>query len=332
MKTKLLFTCILLFAMSHSFAQVILYEPFNYSDGQSLIGQSLTGVGTWTNIGTTPDDMLITLQPNWDEFGLPIPSGNAVKYQGSGSKLLLNFPEVTSGTIYYSFLMNVIDWAGFTPEAYRQIHLTINAAGNAGACLFFKAGTEADTFNIGYSPSDTVSEAVYAATNYAYETEYLFVISYEIGTSVGKLWINPAVSSTEPAADLSTAVTAKPRASFNGISIHQSSNARTPNSIIDEIRVAKSWPEVLGLPALNVSKNEIEGLKIYPNPAKDYITIESKNVKLTSVELYNVLGSKILSQKALTNNRLNISGVSKGIYMLKVNAEGASTTKKLVIE
>ena len=72
--------------------------------------------------------------------------------------------------------------------------------------------------------------------------------------------------------------------------------------------------------------------KVYPNPVKDYITIESKSVKLSSVELYNILGAKVLGAKALTNNRLNVSGVAKGIYLLKINAEGASTTKKIVIE
>jgi len=73
-------------------------------------------------------------------------------------------------------------------------------------------------------------------------------------------------------------------------------------------------------------------LKIYPNPANDYISILSNNVKISSVELYNILGSKIVSAKTLTNDRLNISNVSKGIYLLKINAEGASTTKKIVIE
>lgn len=73
-------------------------------------------------------------------------------------------------------------------------------------------------------------------------------------------------------------------------------------------------------------------LKIYPNPAKNFINIESNDVVLTSVELYNILGAKVVSQKKLINNQLNISGLSKGIYMLKLSAEGASTTKKIVIK
>ena len=73
-------------------------------------------------------------------------------------------------------------------------------------------------------------------------------------------------------------------------------------------------------------------LKIYPNPANDFITIESKNAQISSIEMYSVLGKKVLSTKTLTNNRLNVSGLSSGIYFLRINADGSSATKKVVIE
>ncbi len=48
--------------------------------------------------------------------------------------------------------------------------------------------------------------------------------------------------------------------------------------------------------------------------------------------MYNLLGAQVISEKALVNSRLNVSGLAKGIYMLKINAEGGSATKKIVIE
>lgn len=86
--------------------------------------------------------------------------------------------------------------------------------------------------------------------------------------------------------------------------------------------------------AATASVNDVLASKVvvYPNPAQDFINIKTNNVKLTGVELYNVLGAKVLSQKTLTNNQLNVSNLAKGVYMLKVNAEGASTTKKIVIQ
>lgn len=73
-------------------------------------------------------------------------------------------------------------------------------------------------------------------------------------------------------------------------------------------------------------------LNIYPNPAKDYITVESKSVRISSVAMYNLLGAQVISEKALVNSRLNVSGLAKGIYMLKIEAEGGTATKKIVIE
>lgn len=73
-------------------------------------------------------------------------------------------------------------------------------------------------------------------------------------------------------------------------------------------------------------------VKLFPNPARDYITVLTNNVQISSVEMYSVLGKKVLSTKTLTNNRLNVSSLSNGIYFMKINAEGASTTKKIVIE
>ena len=71
--------------------------------------------------------------------------------------------------------------------------------------------------------------------------------------------------------------------------------------------------------------------KVYPNPARDFINIESKNIKVSSVDMYNVLGAKVLSSE-LINNRVNVSNLVKGVYFMKINAEGGSATKKVVVQ
>ena len=73
-------------------------------------------------------------------------------------------------------------------------------------------------------------------------------------------------------------------------------------------------------------------LKIYPNPANDYLTIESKNIKIESIEIYSLLGQKMKSDLQLKSNRLDVSDLSNGLYLLKVNSESGSSTRKIVIE
>lgn len=60
-------------------------------------------------------------------------------------------------------------------------------------------------------------------------------------------------------------------------------------------------------------------LSIYPNPANDYVILEHISSD-AHIELYDVLGKKIFSQKATTNSlKVDISTLNKGIYFLKVS-------------
>ena len=72
--------------------------------------------------------------------------------------------------------------------------------------------------------------------------------------------------------------------------------------------------------------------KIYPNPAKNYLNIESKNIAISSVEMYNIIGKKVISENNLVNSKLNVSSLSTGIYLLKVNSDAGSLVKKIVVE
>ncbi len=72
--------------------------------------------------------------------------------------------------------------------------------------------------------------------------------------------------------------------------------------------------------------------KIYPNPAKDFITIKSNDFKINSVEMFSVLGEKLLSKTNITNNLLRVSQFNAGIYLLKINAKDGSLIKKIIIK
>ncbi|MFB9054992.1 T9SS type A sorting domain-containing protein [Formosa undariae] len=86
---------------------------------------------------------------------------------------------------------------------------------------------------------------------------------------------------------------------------------------------------------LSVSDNAFAaGLKVFPNPASSSINIKSGNgTQINSVELYNVLGSKVLSASNLVNNAIDVSEIASGIYILKVNgADRTSVSKRVIIE
>jgi len=70
--------------------------------------------------------------------------------------------------------------------------------------------------------------------------------------------------------------------------------------------------------------------QIYPNPATEYINIQSSN-KLQSASIYSISGQKVKDINSKFDN-INISDLLSGIYFVKVNADGVDSTQKLVIK
>ncbi len=88
----------------------------------------------------------------------------------------------------------------------------------------------------------------------------------------------------------------------------------------------------------NVNKasieQNIEGLSIYPNPVssnRTFVYITSKRNLTKKIECFNVLGKKVYST-ILIGKELNISNLSKGVYILKITENEISETRKLVIK
>ena len=82
--------------------------------------------------------------------------------------------------------------------------------------------------------------------------------------------------------------------------------------------------------ATGVAQNKSK-VAIYPNPVQNLVTITNAD-KITNVEVYNVAGQKVMSSTVLKNNQLNLSGLSKGAYILKVENAGKTETIKFIKE
>jgi hypothetical protein len=73
-------------------------------------------------------------------------------------------------------------------------------------------------------------------------------------------------------------------------------------------------------------------VKIYPNPAKEILNIESSQDG--KYECININGQIILSgiAKANQTNTLPISGLASGLYFLKFTSDNNTEVKKIIIE
>ncbi|RTY90635.1 endonuclease [Flavobacterium sp. GT3R68] len=68
---------------------------------------------------------------------------------------------------------------------------------------------------------------------------------------------------------------------------------------------------------------------VYPNPAKDYITVSGVDEGL--IEIYNLAGSKLFSSSFMGNTRLNIN-LASGLYLAKVISGEKTTIKKIIVK
>ena len=84
----------------------------------------------------------------------------------------------------------------------------------------------------------------------------------------------------------------------------------------------------------NLSNQEenMEYLSVYPNPVSNgKLYVVTKNNFTKQIEIYNVLGKKIVSE-TLSGKELNISKIKPGIYIIKITENAISATRKLIVK
>jgi hypothetical protein len=73
-------------------------------------------------------------------------------------------------------------------------------------------------------------------------------------------------------------------------------------------------------------------IDIYPNPSDGIINIDIENINNATIEIYDVNGTLIFS-KALNSNfeKIDISGFSGGLYLVKVKQDSTVIIGKVVV-
>jgi hypothetical protein len=82
----------------------------------------------------------------------------------------------------------------------------------------------------------------------------------------------------------------------------------------------------------SIDKNNLLEISLYPNPAKGKLNISAKNI-IESATIYNILGKKVKSftVNAKTSS-LDVSVLSRGIYILKYTANNTVGSMKFIKE
>lgn len=85
-------------------------------------------------------------------------------------------------------------------------------------------------------------------------------------------------------------------------------------------------------PTLAITQNQLQTLKIYPNPNNGTFSISNLE-KESYIEIYDVLGKKVHEQIINNNQLISMEKVSKGIYFAKIKSgDKVYKTEKIIVE
>ncbi len=93
--------------------------------------------------------------------------------------------------------------------------------------------------------------------------------------------------------------------------------------------IAKYGESALEVPTLNQSP-----IQVYPNPTRDIVNVKLKPSENIAFELYDINGRLIrqwqADNQAEDHHQIDLSGVTQGVYVLKVNADDYNFSHKVI--
>ncbi|WP_395050734.1 family 16 glycosylhydrolase [Flavobacterium sp.] len=244
-------------------------------------------------IGTT------TVQNQWQRIAfelLDVP--DATTSNTSVDKIILLFASnsFTGDTYYYDNLNSYDVNAGIAQGSDTQSPTVPgNLASNSIAATYFNLSWTASIDNVG-------------VTGY-------------------KVYVNGVLKGTTT--QLNFTVTGLAKGSTNTVNL--SAIDAAGNESVKAVLTVKTNRTGLKIASTTIEKEDIsEGIVAYPNPVKDILNLKYLPTD-SVVEVYDING-KLMTQCFLLKNdgSINLSGLSTGIYTLKINSNGAISSLKVL--
>lgn len=75
----------------------------------------------------------------------------------------------------------------------------------------------------------------------------------------------------------------------------------------------------------------LNNFSIYPNPSQNYINLKlPKSDKEVAVNVYDIVGKQVYSNTSFNDEKINVSKLNTGIYLIKVSVLGKIKTKRFI--
>jgi hypothetical protein len=83
---------------------------------------------------------------------------------------------------------------------------------------------------------------------------------------------------------------------------------------------------------LSADTNYLNLIEFFTNPVTNgFVSIKSQLLGIISISIFDINGRKVLSTQ-LDSDLLDVTSINSGFYIMMIEVDGASTTKKLIIK
>jgi hypothetical protein len=218
-----------------------IYEGFDYSASEALGAQA-----NWTNVNSGDEILVISGSLSFD--GLPASVGNSISFDGAGMDPYIEFAEVTTGTVYASFIVKVTDQSAISDlEDGGYFAALAGGTSSYDGRLWVRPNPDAagTTFDFGYGSVSSTPPT--SSGTYNVGDVIFIVMSYSLETGETSAWVNPSSASFGGESIPSPTITSIDESIASGIKyfmLRQDSSGETPFIELDELRVGLSWADV----------------------------------------------------------------------------------------
>jgi hypothetical protein len=285
-----------------------------------------------TLVGTTYPDEYVVVGGHYDSYSY---SGLApgADDNASGTAAVLEIAQILSN---YEFDRSII-FCAFSGEEY----------GLYGSAAFAHRSSQQELNILGYFNLDMIG---YLALGSTMKTTVIYPQSAkelaDYYTNICSIYLPSFVVETGYLSGGDSDHTSFNNNGFMGIFPFENINAYSPyihssNDIIGVSYNNEDQAEVFTKAALasvvSLANSEVTGvststskLGIYPNPARDYVTVTFNGMQEAKLEVINRLGQIIIKEHIYSNQRINTSNWPNDVYILRVVSENGIVTKRLV--
>lgn len=88
----------------------------------------------------------------------------------------------------------------------------------------------------------------------------------------------------------------------------------------------------LNLVGIGETKTDETGLKIYPNPVKDFLSFETTSTEEMEARFTDVLGREVTRQRMTQNNKIDVRNLENGMYLITISRNKKIISKTKIIK